>query len=339
MTVIAVIFLYSIFMFMILITGATGLVGSHLLTQLVNDGKKVRALYRSSIPVIEGADKVEWVCGDILDVVALEEAMNGVQQVYHCAAIVSFNPKKKAILHQTNVEGTANVVNACLNAGIQKLLFVSSVAALGRIRQDIPINETMNWSEETSNSEYGKTKYFAEMEVWRGIGEGLDAVIVNPVIILGAGDWEKGSSGLFKSAYDEFPWYTEGTGGFVDVADVIKAMVLLMQSNISAERFILCADNLSYREVFTQMANNFGRKPPHKKVTPLLAAIVWRLEAVKAVFTGKDPMLTKETARTAAAKVRFDNSKLKRFLPDFAYNPVDDSLKRICAELQKKHNL
>lgn len=324
---------------MILVTGASGLVGSHLVTQLVKEGKKVRALYRSAIPNITGSDGIEWVKGDILDVVALEEAMHDVSDVYHCAAIVSFNPKRKELLHQTNVEGTANVVNACIHAGIRKLVFVSSVAALGRIREDKAINETMNWSEETSNSEYGKTKYFAEMEVWRGIGEGLDAVMVNPVIILGAGDWEKGSSELFKSAYDEFPWYTEGTGGFVDVADVVKAMTLLMNSSVSAERFILCADNLSYREVFTQMAQNFGKKPPHKKVTPLLAAIVWRLEAFKSLFSGKDPMLTKETARTAAAKVQFDNRKLTKTFPDFSYAPVSDSIKRICGELQKMHNL
>ena len=324
---------------MILVTGASGLVGSHLVTQLVKEGKKLRALYRSAIPAIAGSDKVEWIKGDILDVVALEEAMNGVEQVYQCAAIVSFNPKKRKALHLTNIEGTANVVNACLDAGIKKLLFVSSVAALGRIRENTAINETMNWSEETSNSEYGKTKYFAEMEVWRGIGEGLDAVIVNPVIILGASDWEKGSSGLFKSAYDEFPWYTEGTSGFVDVADVVKAMVLLMESPVSSERFILCADSLPYREVFTSMANNFHKKPPYRKVTPLLAAIVWRWEAIKAKFTGKDPLLTKETARTAAAKVRFDNTKLKLRFPNFEYTPIEVSLKRICNELKEMHNL
>ncbi len=324
---------------MILVTGATGLVGSHLLKQLVANGQKVRALYRSSVPSIEGTEGVDWVRGDILDVISLEEAMVGVKQVYHCAAMVSFNPKKKALLHHTNVEGTANVVNACLNEGIDKLLFVSSVAALGRIREDKPINETMNWSEETSNSEYGKSKYFAEVEVWRGIGEGLNAVIVNPVIILGAGDWTAGSSGLFKSAYDEFPWYTEGTGGFVDVMDVVKAMMLLMNSNVSAERFILSGENLSYREVFTQMAKNFGKKPPHKRVTPLLASVVWRMEAVKALFTGKDPLLTKETARTAAAKVQFDNQKLKLFFLNFQYTPIHVSLQRICKELVKKHNL
>jgi dihydroflavonol-4-reductase len=324
---------------MILITGASGLVGSHLAMALAGNGKQVRALYRSAVPSFAGAEKIEWVAGDILDVVSLEEAMDGVTQVYHCAAVVSFNPAKKKMLQQVNVEGTANVVNACLSAGVQKLLFVSSVAALGRIRENTAINETMNWSEETSNSEYGKTKYFSEIEVWRGIGEGLEAVIVNPVIILGPGDWEKGSSGLFKTAYDEFPWYTEGTSGFVDVKDVVQAMIQVMDSDVSAERFILCADSLPYKSIFTQMADNFGKRAPHKKVTPFLASLVWRWEAIKAIFTGKDPVLTKETARTAAAKVRFDNSKLIKFFPSFQYTAVEDSLRRICGELKEKHNL
>ncbi len=325
---------------MILITGASGLVGSHLLVQLVKNGKTVRALYRSVIPAIEGAENVDWVPGDILDVVTLEEAMQGVEQVYHCAAVVSFNPDKKNMMYKVNVEGTANVVNACLAAKVQKLVFVSSVAALGRIREDAPINENMNWSEETSNSDYGKTKYLAELEVWRGIGEGLDSVIVNPVIILGAGNWTKGSSELFKSAYDEFPWYTEGTGGFVDVKDVIRAMILLMETKmVSAERFILSGANLSYKELFTRIAVCFHKKPPHKKVTPLLAALVWRWEAVKGKITGKDPFLTKETARTAAAKVRFDNRKLQRFFLNFEYTPLEQSLERICRELQTKYKL
>lgn len=323
---------------MILVTGASGLVGSHLVQALVQNGKQVRAMYRSAKPAGSPAG-VEWVQGDILDVVSLEEAIKGVDQVYHCAAVVSFNPKKRKALHRTNIEGTANVVNACLDAGIQKLLFVSSVAALGRIREDAAINETMNWSEETSTSEYGKTKYFSEIEVWRGIGEGLDAVIVNPVIILGSGDWEKGSSGLFKTAYDEFPWYTEGTSGFVDVADVVRAMMLIMESDVSSERFILCADTRSYKEVFTTMAENFGKRPPHKKVSSFLAGIVWRWEAIKSRFTGKDPILTKETAKTAAAKVRFDNTKLTKIFPSFRYTSLEDSIARICGELKEKHNL
>ena len=282
---------------------------------------------------------VEWVKADILDIVALEEAMQGVNQVYHCAAIVSFNPKQKHALHKTNIEGTANVVNACLNANISKLLFVSSVAALGRIREDKPIDESMNWTEETSNSEYGKSKFLAEMEVWRGIGEGLNAVIVNPTIILGSADWDKGSAKIFKTVYNEFPWYTEGTTGFVDVVDVANAMIQLMKSDIEAQRFILSAETTSYKNLFYKIAAAFNKKPPHKKVTPFIAAIVWRLEALKGKLTGTEPLLTKETAKTAQAKVSFDNTKLKKHLPNFSYTPLQNSIERICAELKQIHNL
>lgn len=325
---------------MILVTGAAGLTGSHLVKALLAQGEQVRALYRSSVPAALHLSGVEWVKGDILDVVSLEESMQGVRDVYHCAAVVSFNPKKKAQLHQVNVEGTANVVNAALDAGIRKMVFMSSVAALGRIRKDgKPIDETMNWSEETSNSEYGKTKYLAEMEVWRGIGEGLNAVMVNPVIILGAGNWERGSAEVFKTAYDEFPWYTSGTSGFVDVLDVVKAMQLLMKSEVSAERFILCGHNSSYRELFTNIATAFGKKPPHRAVTPLLSELVWRMEAIKSKFTGKDPLLTAETARTAMATVQFDQSKLLQRFPEFTYTPIETSIARICREYREMYNL
>lgn len=324
---------------MILITGATGLVGSHLLQALLNKGENVRALYRSIVPPIPHAEKVDWVKGDILDVLSLEEAMQGVQQVYHCAAVVSFHPSQKKNLHHVNVEGTANVVNAALDAGISKMVFMSSVAALGRIREDVMIDETMNWTPETSNSEYGKSKYMAEMEVWRGIGEGLNAVIVNPVIILGAGDWFSGSTAIFKSVYDEFPWYTEGMSGFVDVSDVVKAMIALMESNITAQRFVISGANLPYRSVFTMIAQAFGKKPPYKKVTAWMAAIVWRLEAIKSKFTGKSPLLTKETAKTARAKVRFNNEKLLQAIPGFQYTAMEQSIARICEELKLKYRL
>ncbi|MEI6584499.1 MAG: NAD-dependent epimerase/dehydratase family protein [Sediminibacterium sp.] len=324
---------------MVLVTGASGLVGRHLIQALVQKGTPVTGLYRSAVPVFDGAEKANWIQADILDIVALEEAMQGIQQVYHCAAIVSFDSKNTKQLHQTNIEGTANVVNACLNQGIEKLLFVSSVAALGRIRENEAINETMNWTEETSNSAYGKSKYLAEMEVWRGIGEGLNAVIVNPVIILGSGDWLKGSSAIFKSAYDEFPWYTEGKSGFVDVLDVVKAMVLLMESTINAQRFIISAANIGYREIFTLIAHAFHKKPPHKKVTKLIAEIVWRLEAVKSWFTKKTPLLTKETAKTARANVSFNNTKLLEQLPGFSYQPLSNSIERICKELKVMHQL
>lgn len=324
---------------MILVTGASGLVGSHLLQQLILAEQSVRALYRNDIPIIENTAGVEWIKGDILDIVALESALENVSQVYHCAAIVSFNPAKKKMMQHTNIEGTANVVNACINKGVKRLLFVSSVAALGRIREDKPIDEKMNWTPETSNSEYGKTKYLSEMEVWRGMSEGLSVVVVNPVIILGAGNWEGGSSGIFKSAYNEFPWYTEGMSGFVDVKDVVSAMQLLMDSDITGERFILSGHNAHYKDIFGLIATAFFKRPPNKKVTPLLAGIVWRIEAIKAYFSKKDPLLTKETAKTASAKVSFNNSKLINQFPEFKYTPLKDSINRICAELKIKYTL
>jgi nucleoside-diphosphate-sugar epimerase len=324
---------------MILVTGGTGLLGSYLLRELVQQGKRVRAIYRAApSPFLSAAEHaaIEWIACDILDVVGLAEAMQGVAEVHHCAAVVSFNPKKRKKLLQINVEGTANVVNAALDAGVRKLVHVSSVAALGRIREGQTVNETMNWTKETSNSVYGESKYKGELEVWRGIGEGLNAVIVNPSIILGAGDWTRGSSELFKSAYDEFPWYSEGVTGFVDARDVVKAMIDLMQSDVQAERMILSGENCTYKEVLTWMAESFGKKPPQKKIRPFLASLVWRFEALKSRFTGKDPLVTKETAQTALTKVYFDNSKVKQLLPDFSFTPIRETVATHCKALIQK---
>ena len=324
---------------MIFVTGASGLVGAHLIKSLLEKNELVTALYRSVVPNIQGAEKVKWVKGDILDIESLENAMEGVAQVYHCAAIVSFAPGQATAMLHANQEGTANVVNACLTKNIQKLVYVSSVAALGRIRENAPVDEAANWTPETSNSVYGKSKYLAEMEVWRGMGEGLNVAIVNPVIILGAGDWNKGSSEIFKSAYNAFPWYTEGVSGFVDVMDVVDTMQLLMQSKIAGERYIISAENVQYKKVFTQIAAAFNKPAPHKKVTPFLAAIVWRLEALKGIFTGKNPLLTKETAATAQAVVHFDNSKFLKAFPAFKYRTIENTIERACAELKVLHKL
>jgi nucleoside-diphosphate-sugar epimerase len=319
---------------MILVTGGSGLVGKELITQLIAQGKSVKAIYNKTPLPNFNSNLVQQIPCNILDIVGLEEAMQNVEQVYHCAAIVSFNPKQKQQMFKINIEGTANVVNAALNAGVKKMVYVSSVAALGRIREDKPIDETMNWSSETSNSAYGQSKYLGEMEVWRGVAEGLNAVMVNPVIILGNGNWEDGSTKIFKSVHDEFPWYTTGSTGFVDVKDVVKAMILLMESSITTHRFIISAENKTYQQVFNLIANAFGKKLPLKKVTPLIAAFAWRIEAIKSWFTKKDPLLTKETTKTALAKVTFDNSKLLKYLPNFTYNKIEDTIKRVCKELK-----
>ncbi len=315
----------------VFVTGATGLLGSHLVKKLTAQHKNIKALYRNEVPFTDS--NIEWIKGDLFDIVLLEETLHDVDEVYHCAGKVSFNPKEKKQVFKTNIEGTANIVNACLEAGVKKLLHVSSVSALGRIRENTIVNETMQWSEETSNSAYGESKYLAEMEVWRGIAEGLNAVIVNPTIILGAGDWNKGSSEIFRTIYKEFPYYAEGVTGFVDVKDVVEAMITLMNSNISAERFIISAENISYKELFELIASTFHKKPPYKKITPFMASTIWRLEAVKSLFTGKAPFITKETAHTALAKVYFDNGKLLKTLPGFKYTPMRDAIERICSEL------
>jgi dihydroflavonol-4-reductase len=322
----------------ILVTGASGLVGNELVQQLLHTGYSVTALYNTEPLAISHPNLVALQC-DILDSSALETVMEEITHVYHCAAMVSFEPRDKYRLLKVNVEGTANVVNACIDAQVQKLVHVSSVSALGRIRNNEMVTEHMNWTEESSNSVYGKSKYLAELEIWRGIGEGLDALMVNPSIILGGNNWDSGSGVIFKTAYNEFAWYSEGITGFVDVRDVARAMILLMNSKISGQRFILSAENLSYKQIFSFIAKCFGKRPAQKKVTPFLAEIVWRLESVKARFTGKKHLLTRETARTAQAKVYFDNQKILQQLPGFSFTPVEVSIAHTCSVLKEKYHL
>ncbi|MGG9971102.1 NAD-dependent epimerase/dehydratase family protein [Ferruginibacter sp. SUN002] len=321
---------------MVLVTGGSGLVGKELISQLLAEGKDVVALFnKTPLADFNSPHLTQHQC-DILDVIRLEEIMQGIEQVYHCAAVVTFEQGQKNHLFKINVEGTANIVNAALNNGVKKLIHVSSVAALGKTRNGKSIDETMNWTEETSNSNYSKSKYLSELEVWRGSGEGLDAVVVNPTIILGAGNWKSGSSQIFKSIYNEFPWYSEGVNGFVDVRDVAKAMIRLMESDISGQRFILNAENRSYKDIFGLIASGFGKKAPHKKVTPLLAKIVWRLEAIRSFFTGKKPLVTKETATTGLAISNFSNVKLFKYLPDFKYRSIEETIIDTCDAFKKR---
>lgn len=322
---------------MILVTGGAGLLGTCLINLLLQEGMTVKAIYNKTVITIEHPNLQTLHC-DLLDVYAVEAAMENVTEIYHCAGLVSFSPKDEHLLYKINVEATANLVNAAVNAGVRKIVHVSSVAALGRIRPGQMINETMNWSEETSNSKYGHSKYLGELEVWRGVAEGLDAVVVNPVIILGPGNWNEGSTKIFQSVYNEFPWYAEGTTGFADVRDVADAMMMLMQSDVSGERFIISAENTTYRSLFNMIADAFGKKRPSKKVTPFLAGVVWRMQAVASKFTGNKPLITKETAATSLAKVQFDNSKLLKSFLSFSYRSLQSTVTETCAVLQQKIN-
>lgn len=322
---------------MVLVTGGTGLLGSYLLRELVKRGKKVSALYRSTIPTDDYAGSVQWIKGDILDPVLLEEAMKPAEEVYHCAAIVSFNQARKYEMLKVNAEGTANVVNAALRTGIRKLVHVGSVSALGRNKEGIPVSENDKWNEEDKkNSNYGRSKYFAELEVWRGVSEGLNAVVVNPSTILGVGNWDDGSSALFKKAWEEFAWYSDGSAGFVDVTDVAKAMIALMESDIRGEKFIVSAENLPFKTVFTKMARAFGKKPPYKKAPASMIRLLSIIERWRCFLTRQEPLITKETANTAQRKTEYDHSKLLRFLPDFVYKPLDQTIMEYCAAYQQR---
>lgn len=321
---------------MILVTGGSGLLGGALITQLLAEGKPVRALVNHTPLAQEGNALLATVKGDILDVVALEEAFAGVTEVYHCAASVTFDPRRRTELFKINVEGTANVVNMALDANIRKMIYVSSVAALGRIRKGETIDETAQWTPQTSNSAYGKSKYLGEMEVWRGMGEGLNAAIVNPSLIVGEADWNKSSMRIFKNVYDGFPWYAEGVTGWVDVQDVVKAMRMLMDSDISEQKFIVSGENRGYHDVLNMIADAFEKKRPHRKVTPFIASLVWRLEAIKSKFTGKEPLLTKETVDTARSAVYYNHDKILKALPGFSFTPLEETIKRVCRYLLEK---
>jgi nucleoside-diphosphate-sugar epimerase len=319
----------------ILVTGGAGLVGNELIHQLLQKGKKIKALVNKSPLQFSHENLISIQC-DLFDVIGLEEALEDVDEVYHCAGLISYSSKGHSQLYKINVEGTANIVNAALYANVRKFVHVSSIAALGKFVEGKPIDETMSWTEDAKNSTYGHSKYLGEMEVWRGIAEGLNAVIVNPSIILGAGKWDNASTSIFRKVLEGFNWYSEGVNGFVDVRDLVKAMIMLMESDITAERFIVSAENRSYKDIFFYIADAFNKKRPARKVNETLAQFVWRLEKVKSFFSNSEPIVTKESVATALAQVYFDNSKLKNSLPAFNYLPISETIQYTCSVLQQK---
>jgi nucleoside-diphosphate-sugar epimerase len=318
----------------VLVTGGTGFLGSYIIKQLVEKGYPVRAIRRSrKLPswislVPEGS--VEWVEGDVLDVVALEDAMEGADTIIHAAAIVSFTRKDRKEMYQVNVEGTANVVNMALEKNVRRLIHISSVAALGRTLDGGHVNEDKKWEESKANTHYGKSKFKAELQVWRGISEGLEAVIVNPSTILGYGDWHSGSCAIFKKVYEGFNWYTPGINGFVDVEDVARAVILLMETTINEERFIVNGDSWPFKKLQDSIADGFGKKHPQKATTPFLLGLAWRMEKLKSLLTGNKPLLTKESARVAQSQTWFENDKLLKALPGFSFTPLEVTIQKAC---------
>jgi nucleoside-diphosphate-sugar epimerase len=314
-----------------LVTGASGFLGRHLVRYLSQKGHTVRALYNNNPPAedMNSLRNVRWEKYDLLDIYDVEAAMQDISDVYHCAAIVSFHPKDKERMLHFNIESTANIVNQALEQGIRKLAYVSSIASLGRNAATNEITEEEQWEESSYNSVYSFSKHSAELEVWRGNGEGLDTIIVNPGIILGEGNWDEGSARLIKVAYEEFPFYTRGINGWVDVQDVVAAIYQLMQSDITAERFILCEGNHAYHDIFNTMADALGRKKPKYHANAFMTSLVWRWQMLKNRLTGQNITITKETARTAHKQSFYNNTKLQQYLPDFSYTPIQQTIKRM----------
>lgn len=328
---------------MIFVTGSTGLVGSYLLHSLLKQGKHVKALLYNQKSLDrtrkifkslgsnpeELLKKVTWVEGDVLDVSILYEAMHDVDHVYHCAAIVSFDPGDRNLMMKVNVEGTTNVVNAALAAGVKKLCHVSSIAALGRTEESKVIDENSEWRNTSYNSRYSKSKYMAEREVWRASAEGLPVIIVNPSIILGYGHPEKGSTRLFKAIHKSSMFYGKGTNGYVDVQDVVKAMIGLMDSEIENERFVVSAGNFTYKEIFGMIATGFRKPEPRVAIPDLILEVIWRFESIRTAITRDKPLITKETATTSKNNYYYSSDKLIRTI-EYEYRPMKDTIESIC---------
>jgi dihydroflavonol-4-reductase len=321
----------------ILITGATGFLGSEVALQLVQAGQRIRCTKRTSSkipPILQPyTDLMEWVDADLMDVFALEDALEGITQVFHSAAWVSLKQADKEPMIRTNVTGTANLVNLCVEKGI-RLVHVSSIAAIGIAKPGELITENDHLDSSTENDGYALSKLESEMEVWRGIAEGLDAVIVNPSLIIGPNAGVLGSGQLFETVRKGLKVYTTGSAGFVDVQDVAKCMIALMNSDITAERYIISAENRNYQQLTTEIANGFGVQPPTTLAKPWMMEIAWRGAAFISAITGKPPMLDKIAARSATLNKNFDNTKIKKAI-GIEFKPISKTIVEVCAALGK----
>lgn len=322
-----------------LVIGGTGLVGSHLILELLSREEKVRVFLRSenskkqilqtfryyTPKASELFDKLEWVKGNIIDYTSILNALEGISRVYHCAAMVSFSPGDKDLLLRNNVDGTANVVNACLKQKGIKLCFVSSIAALGHSEDSEEVTEAHSWKPTIKRSIYSVSKFKSEMEVWRGIEEGLEAVIVNPSVIIGPGNWHNSSSAFFPLIYKGLKFYTKGVTGFVDVRDVARIMVQLMNSSVKNDRFIVSAKNTSFKELFHLIAKSLNVSPPKYEATPLLLNIASRLDGLKSAITSSPRKISDDTISAAVSKNNYSNKKIKELL-GYEFKPFDETV-------------
>jgi len=326
---------------MVLVTGGTGLVGAHLVLHLIENEENVRAIYRKESNIKKTKDlflhykkealfeKIEWIQADIIDVPSLEIAFENIDYVYHCAALISFDPNDEAVIRKTNIEGTANIVNFCIDKSIKKLCFVSSIAALGDLKDhEKIITEETEWNPEKEHSDYAISKYGAEMEIWRGQQEGLNAVIVNPGVIIGPGFKEQGSGKLFKNVQNGMPFYTKGNSGFIAVTDVVKIMFDLVKSETRNERFVLITENVAFQDVFNAIAKAYKIKAPSIYLSPFMMGILWRIDWLFSTIFRQKRNLDKTTARASFSKDLYSNEKIKSTLK-IELLPIKEYVKEI----------
>ena len=328
-----------------LVTGATGIVGTHLLVELLQQGLPVRALVRpgSDRDIIrrvfahyapENADTwwsaIEWMEGDVLDTASLADAMHGVEHFYHTAALESFYPRDVANMFEVNIGGTANVVNMALETGVQRLCHVSSIGALGRSNNGTPVDESHPWDGDATHSPYAVSKYEAELEVQRGVLEGLDAVIVNPALIMGPGTPGRSSNSMAHRLHKGTRFYPPGSNSVVDARDVAKACVALMRTEGEGERYVLAGEDVTYQRLFSLYAEAFGHPPPTWRTRSWMLELAWRLERLRSWVTGTRPMITRQTTLTARMQRRFSSGKVRSKL-GFTFRNAQEAVRNTAA--------
>jgi nucleoside-diphosphate-sugar epimerase len=323
---------------MIGVTGANGLLGSFIVRKLIDEHERFVAFKRKGSDtslLADVSDKVEWRELDMLDPVTMEDALRGVTAVIHGAGLVSFDPRKAAMISRVNTEGTRHLVNACLANNIGRLVYISSVGALGRTKGQTVIDETNKWEENSQHSAYATSKYLAELEVFRGQEEGLSTVILNPSVILAPADWTRSSARLFRYVWEERPFYIDGSLNYVDARDVAAIALMLLKSGMENERFIVSAGAVSFKEFFDAVASRLEKKPPMRKLNKNLLKIVAGIESVMARIRRSEPVIMPETARLAGTFFQYQNIKLKKVF-HFEFHALGDTLDWCCRYYMQK---
>lgn len=325
---------------MILITGTTGLVGSHLALQLLETEQIVNCIFKNSANIQKTKqvfdyynksflfEKINWIEADILNIPSLEIAFQNITTVYHCAALISFDPKDEKQIRKTNIEGTANIVNFCLEKTVNRLCFISSIAALGnKLSHEKYISETTEWNNQNTHSDYAISKYGAEMEIFRGQNEGLSTIILNPGVILAPSFWKLGSSKIVLNIKKGLNFYTKGTTGFVSISDVTELAIKLTNSKIEAEKFIIVSENLSYKDLIYRISNQLNLTPPTIYASKTLTTIAYKLDWIASNIFGQNRKLSKQMAKSLHTKDFYDNSKIKAAL-DFEFESINSLIER-----------